>query len=280
MKILFELEDRIRHDSTCVYFRDAFAKLADVTVLYPEQIPMVRPGYFDLHVRVDYGINYPDYGKVDPWCKDLHPSVYYCIDTHIDTPWRLTMAKEKEFDHVFCAQMPALKSDWHTKNVHWLPLGCDPNVHVGRRMEKKYDVCFIGNTQPSWQSRRIDRLDKLFKNVDNFWVGNKYFQEATKIYNQSRVVFNSAHSTDINMRVFEAMASGSCLLTDAQDWQGLFESGKHFMEYTDENMLEKVEWILKNDVERERMAVAGQALVLEKHTYLDRAKSILRECGL
>jgi hypothetical protein len=38
----------------------------------------------------------------------------------------------------------------------------------------------VGNTQPNWQSRRIERLDKLFKALPNFWIGNKFFEEFIK----------------------------------------------------------------------------------------------------
>lgn len=281
MKILFELEDRIRQDSTCVYFLKAFQQLSDVTVARPEQLPYIDAKFFDLYVRVDYGIDYPSYGKSDPWRKEFHKSVYYVIDTHIDDKWRIDMAREKEFDYIFCAQTPALKADWHTKNVKWLPLGCDPEFHKPKRKyDKVYDICHIGSVQPHWQSRRIERLDTVLKAVPNFWVGNKLFYEVTEKYAQSKIVFNSAHSNDINMRVFEAMASGSCLLTDKQNWEGMFESGKHFLEYHDDkDMVEKAQWLLKNDVSRETMAKAGQELVLKEHKYIDRAKQILMDCG-
>jgi len=282
MKILFELEDRIRPDSTCVYFCKAFQKLADVTIARPEQLPYIDPKYFDLYVRVDYGIDYPAYGKVDPWRPEFKNSVYYVIDTHIDDEWRLKMAKEKRFKHVFCAQMPALKADWHTKNVYWLPLACDPDYHKPKqKYDKIHDICFIGSVQPHWQSRRIERLDKLFKSVPNFWTGNKFFEEATIKYAQSKIVFNSAHSNDINMRVFEAMCSGTCLLTDKQDWQGLFEDDRYFFDYkSDEEMVDKANRLLKNEKFRTEMEIKAQNLVLSKHTYLHRCKEILKTIGM
>lgn len=273
MKIMFEIEDRIRQDSTCVYFKRAFEKLADVKVVYPEELKYIRPGIFDLHIRVDYGIN-------NPFPKDLKPSAYYAIDTHIDPEWRVDMAKNAEFDHVFCAQYPGTQLEWGTRNVYWLPLACDPEIHKpDRYYDKVYDVCFIGNTQPGWQSRRIERLDKLFKAVPNFWTGNRFFQEATKVYAQSRIVFNSAHSNDINMRVFEAMCSGSLLLTDKQNWNGLWEPDIYFGEYTDKDMADRALYYLKYDYRREEMAKRAQAFVVEKHKYIDRAKEMLKKCG-
>jgi len=273
MKILFELEDRVRKDSTCVYFKKAFERIADVTTIYPENLYMVRPGLFDLHIRVDYGID-------RPFAVDLKPSVYYAIDTHIDPDWRVAMAKEADFDYIFCAQKLGTKLDWHTDKVFWLPLACDPEVHcIPNKMQKIHDICFVGSVQPSWQYKRVQRLDKLFKQFPNFYFGNKYFREITKKYAESRIVFNSAHSTDINMRVFEAMCSGSFLLTDKQEWHDLFVPGVHFDDYTDKDMIDKVIFYLYDEEKRERIAEAGKKLVLEKHTYEHRAKEILKICG-
>lgn len=270
MRVLLEIEDRVRPDSTCVYFKNAFEKLVDLVVVHPEELEYIKPGKFDLHIRIDYGIN-------NPFPKELKPSVFYAIDTHIDLDWRLEMAKKSDFDYVFCAQKRSSLEKWHTDKVFFMPLACEPETHCpqGARF-KKYDICFIGNCQPFWQARRVERLNKVFKEFPNFYTGNKFFKEATEKYAESKIVFNSAQGDDINMRVFEAMASGSLLVTDKQDWQGLFEPGKHFVEYDgDVNMLDQIHYYLLHDDKRELIAKSGKQEVLEKHTYLLRAQEIL-----
>lgn len=58
----------------------------------------------------------------------------------------------------------------------------------------------------------------------------------------------------------------------------LFQDGKHLVWFTSpEECAEKVEWYLKRDDERRRIAQAGYALVHEKHTYDHRVKDILAE---
>lgn len=273
MKILFTSENRVRHDSTGEYFYNAFCKVADVTRAFNEELKYINHEQFDLCVKIDDGLESHEFPA------HFHPSVYYVIDTHIHPDWRLKLAKEANFDYIFCAQKRGSELDWHTKNVSWLPLACDPNVHgiTGPRY-KCHDICFIGNVQPFWQKRRIERLSKVFKEFPNFYFGNKFFKDATEKYSESKIVFNSAHSDDINMRVFEAMCSGSMLLTDKQDWQGLFEPGKHFVEYTDDDMIEKIKYYLENDVEREHIATHGQIEVIQNHKYIDRVKKILEIC--
>jgi spore maturation protein CgeB len=276
MKILITYEDRVRPDSTGIYFREAFKKLGSVTHVYNDVLQYVKPGDFDVYIKIDDGLN------THKFPKELKPSVYYTIDTHIHAAWRAELAADAEFDYIFCAQKAGETLPWACKNVKFLPLGCDPNYHMIRgKRDKKYDVCFIGNVQPQWQKRRIERLDLLFKAFPNFYFGQKTFRDMAEKFAESKLVFNSQYSDDINMRVFEAMCSGSALITEKLDWQGMFEDGKHLIEYdSDENMIEQVQYYLENASEREFIAETGQREVLEKHTYYHRCKFILQEMKL
>ncbi|KKM71531.1 hypothetical protein LCGC14_1429680 [marine sediment metagenome] len=272
MKILLTFEDRVRADSTGVYFKKAFSKLGDVMHCYNEDLQHINPKNYDIFIKIDDGL------ETHRFPKEFHPSVYYVIDTHIHPDWRLKLAKEAEFDYIFCAQKPGSELAWDSKNVMWLPLACDPDTHFAyNRNSKLYDICFIGNTQPAWQGRRVERLDKLFASIPNFYYGNKFFKDVTEIYADSKLVFNSAYSNDINMRVFEAMCSGTALLTDAQDWQGLFEPNKHLIEYSsDEEMIDRALFHVKHE-DRIEIAKTAQREVMSKHTYLDRCKTILEK---
>lgn len=273
MKVLICFEGRVRPDSTGFYFLPAFKNLGhDVTHITPDQIHAVKGGY-DLYVRVDDGI-------YAPWPSHLHPSAYYVIDTHLDTEWRLKLEKEGKFDHVSVAQKPGLSLPWSTKNVSWNPLGCDPDAHnVGAR-EKLYDVGFIGHFHSQYAKKRMDMLGVAFAAATGkVYYGNRQFKEMAEKYAQSKIVFNWSLNKDINMRVFEAMASGSCLLTDRIPEMaeiGLVD-GTHFVGYADEKELaEAVKFLLHNDATRERIAQAGQLEALRSHTYQDRAALICK----
>lgn len=274
MKVLITYDDRIRHDSTAVYFYHAFQKLCTVVKAYPEELEYIKPGMFDLHIKIDDGL-FPT-----TFPKALHPSAYYVIDTHIDASQRLKTANESDFDYIFCAQPDGINHEWGNGKAEWLPLACSPDHHyVPWKQPKRYDVCFIGGCSPNWQSKRIERLDKLFKAFPNFYFGNLFFNEMAMKFAASRIVFNSAFSNDINMRVFEAMCSGSLLLTDKQNWQELFEGGAHLVAYdNDDEIVSMADYYLKNPEQREVIAIRGQKEVLEKHTYSHRAKEILNKC--
>jgi GT2 family glycosyltransferase/2-polyprenyl-3-methyl-5-hydroxy-6-metoxy-1,4-benzoquinol methylase/tetratricopeptide (TPR) repeat protein len=84
------------------------------------------------------------------------------------------------------------------------------------------------------------------------------------------------------MRVFEALASGSLLLTNDLRGNGqeeLSQDGVYLATYQDaEDLLDKIEFYLRRGDVRERIAAAGRAEVLARHTYQHRMQTIL-ECG-
>src|SRR3990167_3405801 len=141
-------------------------------------------------------------------------------------------------------------------------------------MIKKYDGCFIGNVG-DWN--RVDFLDRMFKEFPNFFYGKRLFEEAAEIFSLSKIVLNISIKQDINMRVFEALSTGSFLLTDEiPTLHHLFQDGVHLVTYkTLDEAAEKARYYLEHDEERERIAEAGYQEFIKKHTYEHRLKSVL-----
>ena len=103
-------------------------------------------------------------------------------------------------------------------------------------------------------------------------------EEISEVYSQSKIVFNTSINDDLNMRVFEALASGSMLLTDRinNGQSELFKHGSHLVEYSsDEELLQAAEYYLSHEAEREQIAGAGHDLALDRHTYAHRCQLIL-----
>jgi 2-polyprenyl-3-methyl-5-hydroxy-6-metoxy-1,4-benzoquinol methylase len=100
-----------------------------------------------------------------------------------------------------------------------------------------------------------------------------------RIYSESRVVFNRSVKDDLNMRVFEALASGSLLLTNVLPDSGqsdFFRDGVHLATYQgSEELLDKLRFYLRNEDERERIAEAGRLAALAEHTYRRRMQTLL-----
>ncbi len=96
----------------------------------------------------------------------------------------------------------------------------------------------------------------------------------------SRVVFNNhidiSPVSASNMRLFETTGIGACLITDwKKNLSELFEPDKEVLTYASaEECVEKVGYLLENEVERRSIAEAGQRRTLRDHTFENRAARI------
>ena len=199
----------------------------------------------------------------------------YLIDTHLGIDRRVEWARN--FDIVFIAQKADIVRfrESGIKNVFWLPLACDPEIHGKKSDKKLYEIGFVGSLN---NPHRVDLLNMLKQKFDVYYE-RCFFERMAEVFSQSKIVFNNSVKDDLNMRVFEAMASGSMLLTDesrGSGLTGLFEDRKHLVIYRNEDELfELVDYYMENDKERENIAEAGMKEVVAKHTYEHRVEEMM-----
>jgi hypothetical protein len=204
------------------------------------------------------------------------PTVGYLIDVHVQTRSLLRIAAF--FDYVFVAQRDFVGQFQEVNpNTFWLPLACDPEIHKRDQTDKVYEVGFVGH----WQ-RPPDRLKLLNLLSRDFMMNDfrRYFrpEEMARIYTRCKIVFNKPVNGDLNMRVFEAMACGSLLVTQRiqNGQEELFHEGEHLVTYnSDEEAVEMVRYYLDHSEERERIAEQGYQEAVSKHTYRHRAQKML-----
>ena len=115
-------------------------------------------------------------------------------------------------------------------------------------------------------------------------VGYKrcWLNEMAELFSASKIVFNNAIRNDLNMRVFEAMSTGSFLLTDIAENSGqveMFKDNEDLGIYTDDNIADKVKYYLTHEAQRERIAGRGQQIIRNAHTYAHRADEIIKICS-
>lgn len=239
-------------------------------------------GKMDYHFWIDWG---EDGLPVDQnWQipKDGGKTIYVASDTHLGREYR--MNKAKQFDFAFFNQKDAADEAGGV----WLPHAAEPQAYPKIEILKKYDVCFIGHIQDVVNYNgftRTDALDRLFKEFPNFYYGSRHpafpdknlFEDAARKFSQSKIVFNISIKDDLNMRIFETLSTGSFLLTNWLPTLGeLFEDGKHLVTYkTLDEMVEKAKYYLEHDDERQKIADAGHAEFMAKHTYKHRVETIL-----
>ncbi|MCS6861568.1 MAG: glycosyltransferase [Abditibacteriales bacterium] len=158
--------------------------------------------------------------------------------------------------------------------------GLDEETFKPLPCEKIYDLCVVGNLHPHVQRRRSkfleERLPRWLQRYRVFF-GNVYGEDYVRVLNQSKIVFNRSILGHANMRVFETLGCGSLAVIEDTNWQTkqLFKEGEHIVCYNDENIEDIFDYYLTHDDERERIAAAGRAAALARHTYAHRAEQIV-----
>jgi predicted SAM-dependent methyltransferase len=280
LKIAIVFDNQNRLDTTGVYCRRALQGKHEVDHFLPDQMDQIRPDQYDLFINIDDGRSY----RFRP---DLHPSLFWAIDTHVK-PERC-LEKARDFDLVFCAQRPGAKAMRKAGvAARWCPLAFDPEIHRKHPLAKILDISFVGNSgRFRWRNffydgkevfRERTKLLSLLKKRFDLFMGKFFFEDMAVVFSLSKIVFNKSVKDDVNMRVFEALGCGSLLLTNqigpGQDL--LFKNGEHIVEYRSrKELIEKAEYYLKHEEEREKIAAQGREEVLRKHTYAHRMDYML-----
>ena len=271
--VLFD--NTVRPETTGLYVRRALGvwlregHLTTLEHLLPSELDRVHDGEFDLYLIVDDGLNYE-------LPETLRPAVWWAIDTHLG--FERCLRRAKQTDWTFAAQRNGAQrlQASGVDTAIWLPLACDPEIHGRRQVSVQYDIAFIGNEVGAERRRLLDLIGQRYQNV---FRGQAYLEEMAAIYSSSRIVFNRSVADDVNMRVFEALASGALLVTNRLNGNGLnelFEEDCHYVAYeSDDELLDKLAFYLAHDAARDRIARAGRDAVLAAHTYRHRVDAIL-----
>lgn len=156
--------------------------------------------------------------------------------------------------------------------------------------DKKYDVAFIGGFS-SVHTAGAKQLEQLAGTVpvdvwgygidtlaptsplrDNYH-GEAWAMDMYRTIRQAKICINRHSSASEqyanNMRLFETTGLGTLLITDEKSNLGdLFKVGEELVTYRDaDDLVEKVQYYLAHDAERQVIAAAGQKRTLSEHTY-------------
>jgi GT2 family glycosyltransferase len=202
------------------------------------------------------------------------PKACYVIDTHLHLADHLDWSRQ--FDYVFVAQLAHVAAFRQAGiNAHWLPLGCDPEIHRGPAPEKLHECSFVGSIyKESRRKRLLEHLNELIP----VHYARCFWEEMAQVFASSKLVFNNAVDQDLNMRFFEVLATGSLLLADHTRGSGqdeLFVAGEDYVGYQDATLQEVAMFFLQNATLREQIAARGQRLAHNAHTYGHRVDDLL-----
>lgn len=210
------------------------------------------------------------------------PTALWAIDNHLHATPAVGagghFALARPFDHVFVAQRDyAAAFASHGISATWVPLACDPGLHALAPHDagRDIDVLFVGHVRPFHQRRRrlLDRLAARFRLEEHQGV---FGQDMARLLARARIVFNCSLAGDLNMRVFEGLASGALLVTDRIDngLETFFADGEHLALYDDADLEQVIERYLGDERARLLAAARGQRLTVQHHTYAARMRQL------
>ncbi len=263
------LFNKTRPDTTGVYFERALGTLgvqADHWAL--RDVERVPEGY-DAYLRIDYGDDYEL-----AWPARLRPSIFYAIDTHLSRSWAKIRRMAGDYDAVFCCHRKASVS---LPGARWLPVACDPQLHVAPPTARTLDMAFVGT---DGGVPRKFYLQALRERYPNSAIGPADFRQMAALYGRAKIGFNYSIADDVNMRMFEVLAGGALLVTNALTGDDLarldLSDRRDLVLYRrPEDLFPLIDYYLAHPQERETIARQGQQLALARHTYRHRMQELL-----
>jgi hypothetical protein len=160
--------------------------------------------------------------------------------------------------------------------------GVDTNIFKQRRHKKEYDVMavfglvsYVYPMRPAVQ-QMIKKLN-LNTLIGDWKTGVKHFEYAEAISKSKIFVCSNGLNSQVLMKYYEVMASGTLLLTNTPKNCGSygFKPGEHFATWNGLNDLKrKIYYYLDNPRVMDRIAKKGMKLVREKFSTEKIAKDI------
>lgn len=201
------------------------------------------------------------------------PTIFYSVDAHHHSHWHKYLGVV--CDKSFVAHRDYL-AEFQSEDVdaEWLPLWASRLMHPSQ--DKQYDAIFVGTMDPELNKDRV----KFFEQLCCVAPVTILHGEFWKYYPHARIVINQTVKGDLNFRVFEALASGSLVLTErsSNGLFELFEDGKHLVTYERGNVDDasnKIKEFLAAPGKCETIGLAGYEEILLHHTASARAKTVL-----
>ncbi|MDD5241102.1 MAG: glycosyltransferase [Sulfuricella sp.] len=203
------------------------------------------------------------------------------------------------YDHYFCIHKHGYDSQ--KDKIHYLPAyGMDfslyTNAYIDKPRQYQHEIVFVGGRNRRRQEI-IDNLLHLPVEIYGKWLKANRFNWALRkhvkargiwgndlvnLYNSSKIVLNisgwdTSLFTGLNLRVFDVPATGAFLLTDySPELDEYYRVGEEIACFSGvEELSDKLVYYLKNEKEREAIALKGYRKALTLPTIKDRMKSLI-----
>jgi hypothetical protein len=165
-------------------------------------------------------------------------------------------------------------SSHNRHHLHWFVAAGFPKVawipglkarHLPQPPQpRQAGIGFVGNADGETHPLRRGLLDALGKAGVGLAAGNASREEAARFYARALLGFNCSLNGDLNLRVFEILSAGACLLTDRLAPQSglslILEEGRHYIGYEGaDELIDKARFHLAHPEAALAVGAAGAA---------------------
>ena len=186
-----------------------------------------------------------------------------------------------DYDLIFCLTrraMQACKDSGVKAKFEYLPFGIDPMIFQPLvDVEQTYDVGTMFHHHIVYPNRK-EIEGALMGSGLRILKENRYLGDYVYAINQCKVmVISLNYWKSFGSRILEAMACGTMVITERpEDYRSMgLVNERNIVYYGDTtDMLEKVNYFIQHEDERQAIAAAARELVLKRHTNEHRVKEM------
>ncbi|MEX1030829.1 MAG: glycosyltransferase [Paenibacillaceae bacterium] len=252
--------------------------------------------------------------KVDSLRNHGYKTAVWFTDDPYYTDWTITIAKRYDYVFTLELACVSFYREAGCQQVYYLPFATNSAVFQPMQVNASYqsDICLIGTAfwnrielidrlTPILLNRKViisgwwwDRLNNFSKLSNSIKLGHWMTPEETACYyNGAKIIINlhrSIHDDSINVntskkipplsvnpRTFEIASCGAFQLSDFRpETDQLYSIGTEIVTFTSHNELKhKIDYYLRNEEERQSIALNGLARTRRDHTYHKRLSTML-----
>lgn len=159
------------------------------------------------------------------------------------------------------------------ESVKLLTYAIDEDIYPEVVNDQIYDIGFIGNVIPGdGRQEYLDLLKSKYKCFISSEIATKHISEQLS---KCKILFNHIRYEEINIRFFEALASGAQICSYTPNLHLFAEEGKHYLTFkSQQELIDKIDFLLANEDKRKSMRREARKEVLRRHTYKHRIEEI------
>jgi tetratricopeptide (TPR) repeat protein len=212
------------------------------------------------------------------------PVIHYALDSPINLWWHEDYAAACDLT-LMDQRQPAARLARAGRNVHWLPVGIDPERYQGPEPDgpPRFDLGFVGVISEQVRPKRSRIIDFISRRYSLEVAGGRReawvpVEAAARLYRASKLVLNENLFPGVTTRLLEGMACGRAVVTEGGNGDGLgelFTPGRDLIAFGPDDLARKLDAYLADDGAREAIARRGRDRCLAEHTLARRAETMV-----